>query len=577
MSSFFAKFNKPGTTPITQQKYVVKTVSVPTPSNSSSSAPARRPNPAISTPHSSRKQQGESSRSAPSSKSKLSTTVTASSASAGKASLKRKYDATDSSKSTPTPAVSKRKSSDLLKPPSPESQAPSSRGRTNLSSSRSPRSIRLESSDESSASDDEDERASKRTRPSLSPGAVIDGKRKLVNPLSFRKSDYSSATVSEEGFFIHAEKIANAKIEGYGTSKRVFKKSDQKLMVVGLNYPGISQAERYQLVQHDDPDEFSPVDDILITMENVAKHLLTPTDGGDEIHSETSGGIVYRMRRSLKRGEPAVFMDELKKYNKLIRLRRRNGILRRNIANMATLPFPLVEHILQQAYARTVALEVDRLRDYTPFGNNVYGELLPKFTTKIFKDAGLTSDKVFVDLGSGTGNVVLHAALEIGCESWGCEIMENAAGLGKKQRKEFEARCRMWGLNPGKIVLILGDFLENARIVDVLKRVDVLLVNNYAFSSTLNQRLLDMFLDLKEGTQIISLKSFVPANHVITTRNAENPVNRLRVEEKEYFSNSVSWTDAGGKYYVHTVDGSMLREFMEKEESRRAESEDANS
>lgn len=74
-----------------------------------------------------------------------------------------------------------------------------------------------------------------------------------------------------------------------------------------------------------------------------------------------------------------------------------------------------------------------------------------------------------------------------------------------------------------------------------------------------------MFLDLKEGTKIISLKPFVPTNHVITTRNAGNPVSRLRMEEKEYFSNSVSWTDAGGKYYVQTVDESMLRDFNEKE------------
>ena len=73
-----------------------------------------------------------------------------------------------------------------------------------------------------------------------------------------------------------------------------------------------------------------------------------------------------------------------------------------------------------------------------------------------------------------------------------------------------------------------------------------------------------MFLDLKEGTQIISLKSFVPPNHVITPRNVDSPVNLLRVEEKEYFSGCVSWTNAPGRYYVATVDRSMLRAFLDE-------------
>lgn len=319
-------------------------------------------------------------------------------------------------------------------------------------------------------------------------------------------------------------------------------------------------------------------------MEHVAKHLLTPPQS-DEIFSETSGGIVYSMRRAHKHGDSNKFQEGVEKYNRLLRRCRKDGTFKTNITNMKTLPFFLVEHILAQTYARTVAPKVDTLKEYEAFSSTVYGELLPKFTTKLFKEAGLTRDKVFVDLGSGTGNVVLHAALEIGCESWGCEIMPNAITLANKQQREFEARCRMWGINPGTVRLEKGDFLENRKIADALKRTDVLvmppvfpsnrwrkanspkLVNNYVFDASLNQRLLDMFLDLKEGTKIISLKPFVPANHVITTRNAGNPVSRLRMEEKEYFSNSVSWTDAGGKYYVQTVDESMLRDFNEKEQN----------
>ncbi|RPB15993.1 DOT1-domain-containing protein [Morchella conica CCBAS932] len=546
--SFFAKFNKTGTTPITPQKFTVKTIKVA--SEPKSKPTELLPNRSVSAVRGDGESKRDNGRATPlhhpSSKRLTSS------------SRKRKHFEQSKGPSSSAP--------DLLRPPSPGSLA-SSRNRYRHSSSRSPLSLRLESSDESSSDgDNTDERATKRYK-SVSPAAPTQSRnRNLVNPLSFRS--ISTSTNLENSSFVHADQIASIGNKTWGkNSTRVFKKSDNKLLDIKLQYPGISQSERYQLVQHTDTDEFNPVADILTTMEHVANHLLTDPQA-DEIFSETSGGLVYSLRRALKNGESAKFHEGVEKYNRLVRKYRKDGTFKTRIAEMGALPFSLVEHILAQTYARTVAPQVDTLKEYVAFSSTVYGELLPKFTTKLFKDADLTMDKVFVDLGSGTGNVVLHAALEIGCESWGCEIMPNAIALAQKQQKEFEARCKMWGVNPGKVRLERGDFLENRRIADILKRTDVLLVNNYVFDSSLNQRLLDMFLDLKEGAKVLSLKPFVPANHVITSRTAGNPVSRLRLEEKEYFSNSVSWTHAGGKYYIQTVDESMLRDFYEKEKSQ---------
>jgi len=69
---------------------------------------------------------------------------------------------------------------------------------------------------------------------------------------------------------------------------------------------------------------------------------------------------------------------------------------------------------------------------------------------------------------------------------------------------------------------------------------------------------------LKEGAKIVSLKSFVTLGHVITEHNLGSPSNILRVEEYEFFSNSVSWTDAPGKYYVATVDRSMVKAYIDR-------------
>jgi H3 lysine-79-specific histone-lysine N-methyltransferase len=150
------------------------------------------------------------------------------------------------------------------------------------------------------------------------------------------------------------------------------------------------------------------------------------------------------------------------------------------------------------------------------------------------------------------GNVVIQAALEIGCESWGCEMMENACNLADAQVKEFSARTAMWGLATGKATLERGDFRKNARIHDALKRADVVLVNNQAFTSQLNDDLVRMFLDLKSGCKVVSLKTFVH-DHKSASHNINDVGSTiLDVEVLTYPEGYVSWTNAGGTYCFST-------------------------
>src|SRR6266536_3086771 len=258
------------------------------------------------------------------------------------------------------------------------------------------------------------------------------------------------------------------------------------------------------------------------------------------------------------------FKDAVDVYNSAIDRLIKDGALAANLDSIHHLPFPMVRCILRQIYDRAVSPKVDLLKQYENGTDNVYGELLHPFVSRILGDAGLKSDQVFVDLGSGVGNVVLQAALEFGCESWGCEMMENACKLADAQKDEFAARCRLWGIETGEVHLEKGDFLENQPILAAMKKADVILVNNQAFTPGLNQRLTDLFLDLKNGCKIISLKSFVPHGHQISSRNLGNPVNLLDVVPGEYHSNSVSWTDAGGSYFMATKDESRLKAYEER-------------
>jgi [histone H3]-lysine79 N-trimethyltransferase len=307
-------------------------------------------------------------------------------------------------------------------------------------------------------------------------------------------------------------------------------------------------------------DDFKPLDDIVQVVQMVFQNYIPETEANE--YNESTG-IRRRIKRALVHASESEFREAIAEYNRAVGRLREQGTIAKHLDATYGLSLPLVERILTQIYSRTVSLRVDSLRRYENGTDNVYGELLPRFISTIFKETKLKSGQIFVDLGSGVGNVILQAALEIGCESWGCEVMPNACDLAEMQQEEFKARCQLWGIAPGETHLIRGDFLREERIIQVLRRADVVLINNQAFTPQLNNELINHFLDMKEGCQIVSLKSFVPVGHKIQSRNLNSPINLLAVKQKHYWSDSVSWTDVGGTYFIATKDSSVLKGFVE--------------
>jgi H3 lysine-79-specific histone-lysine N-methyltransferase len=315
-------------------------------------------------------------------------------------------------------------------------------------------------------------------------------------------------------------------------------------------------------VRPKDKDDFRPLKEIVQVIELVSKNYL-PREYTATFNDETTG-ILRKLQRSQNWREADEFRKAVHRYNKVITNLRKDGSITKALDNIHGLELEHVEAILNQVYARTVSLEVDLLKKYENGTDNVYGELLPRFISRILKETKLKSNQIFIDLGSGVGNVVLQAALEFGCESWGCEMMENACKLAALQQKEFKARCRLWGLAAGEVHLEEGDFLTSTPIISVLKKADVVLVNNQAFTPELNDSLKLLFLDLKEGCQVVSLKPFVPEGHKITDRNRGEITNVFKVDKKEYFSGNVSWTDNMGYYYIQTKDSLLVEAFGQK-------------
>lgn len=335
---------------------------------------------------------------------------------------------------------------------------------------------------------------------------------------------------------------------------------DQQAIEIQLQYPSASQKESFELVVPLHNDDFKTLEDIREVMEIITSNYL-PNDRAATLTNDSTG-LLRRIKRAVERRAGSEYMDHIQEWNELLLQYRDDGLISKAMDEWKAIDLKLLERILTQTYSRTVSPRVHELRQYQNGTDNVYGELLPKFVSTILKkDTKMKSDHIFVDLGSGVGNCVLQAALEVGCESWGCEMMENACDLAELQVEEFEARCRLWGLSMGDIHLERGDFLKNDGIRKVLQRADVVLVNNQAFTPSLNEDLTNLFLDLKEGAKVVSLKSFVPAGNKNQVKNSGATYNVLDAVEKRYYSACVSWTDAPGTYYVSTKDSSRVKTF----------------
>ncbi|ORY54593.1 histone methylation protein DOT1-domain-containing protein [Leucosporidium creatinivorum] len=374
-----------------------------------------------------------------------------------------------------------------------------------------------------------------------------------------------------------------------------------EIPTIDLEYPGKDAKERFVLLTPRNEDEYDPIEDVMTTIRMVLDNFLTPAQSlalfahvpaSDSFASFLSAPTsrsatpstptdsgpaampITPLMRSLEKAKAKkdgpTFLSEIERYNSVIRTLREEGKMEENIKAMKGLKQKTWEKVAAQAYDRAVGPEIEELARYEAFSDNVYGELLPKFMGEIFQATGLGPNSVFVDLGSGVGNCVVQAALATGCEAWGFENMAHASSLARRQVVEAEARFRLWGLNSGKMSTVEADFCEHPLVGEVLKRADVILVNNEVFTSSLNERLSLLFLDLPDSTRIVSLKAFA-SSFTLSAHNRHSPLAILRQgPELRYPRNSVSWKSEAGTYFIGKVDRGLLQKFDEREAKRAA-------
>ncbi|KAI3406188.2 DOT1 [Candida oxycetoniae] len=225
-----------------------------------------------------------------------------------------------------------------------------------------------------------------------------------------------------------------------------------------------------------------------------------------------------------------------------------------------------VQQILLRVYARVVSTDSRKLRSYRAFTAEVYGELLPSFTSEVLEKVQLKPNQKFYDLGSGVGNTTFQAALEFGAISGGCELMSHASKLTGLQENLIQKHLAVFGLKPLELKFALNQsFVNNEQVRRDCLDCDVIIVNNYLFEGELNDAVGKLLYGLKPGTKIISLRNFISPRYRATFDTVFDYFSVTKHEMSDLMS--VSWTANKVPYYISTVEETIRPEYLKGEES----------
>ncbi|KAG5876348.1 hypothetical protein JTB14_003670 [Gonioctena quinquepunctata] len=223
----------------------------------------------------------------------------------------------------------------------------------------------------------------------------------------------------------------------------------------------------------------------------------------------------------------------------------------------------LLRHILQQTYNAAVT-DPEKLNQYEPFSPEVYGETSYDLVCQMIDQIDISADDVFIDLGSGVGQVVLQMAAATPCKiCLGIERADVPSRYAESMNRNFRTWMQWYGKKYGEYKLLRGDFLTEEHR-EKINQATIVFVNNFAFGPSVDHQLKERFADLKDGARIVSSKSFCPLNFRITDRNLSDIGTIMHVSEMSPLRGSVSWTGKPVSYYLHIIDRTKLERYFQR-------------
>jgi len=221
--------------------------------------------------------------------------------------------------------------------------------------------------------------------------------------------------------------------------------------------------------------------------------------------------------------------------------------------------------ILENAYDKEISPRVRRIAQANgrKKGNfsDAYGELRPIFLAHLFQLTNLTQAQMFLDLGSGVGNVVIQAALQYGCLSNGCELDQPRHALAgpfrsdvlRRVGRRLATRRRRDWLKATRVKFVNGDIFQNATVQTWIQEADVALCANKKFSAQMNIDLLTRALQMKIGARLVTLEQIMTLSRISDANGAEvDPATMMKEERRRSRPDGASWTNSPIPYFIYT-------------------------
>lgn len=166
----------------------------------------------------------------------------------------------------------------------------------------------------------------------------------------------------------------------------------------------------------------------------------------------------------------------------------------------------------------TAVVDPEKLNKYESFSPEVYGETSFDLICQMIDNIATKPDDVFIDLGSGVGQVVLQMAGSVELKSCvGIEKASIPSQYATEMDKMFRRWMRWFGKRHNDYELIKDDFLADEHR-EKIHSATVVFVNNFAFGPNVNHLLKERFAELADKARIVSSESFCSKNFRITDR-----------------------------------------------------------
>ncbi|KAI6203103.1 Histone-lysine N-methyltransferase, H3 lysine-79 specific [Aphelenchoides besseyi] len=224
----------------------------------------------------------------------------------------------------------------------------------------------------------------------------------------------------------------------------------------------------------------------------------------------------------------------------------------------------LLQRVINLCYNKAVDNEKALNKHYEAFSSQTYGETTFKRMELILDEIKPTSNDVFVDLGSGVGQLVAHVAGGSKVKAaYGIEIASLPANFAARLEEEFRKLMKFYGKTVRPFSLENADFLDEKYRDLITNQATIIFINNFAFQADLEAKIKTYLLqELKDGTKIISTKPYVALNKTVNERHMNDISSIMDVYEMKKCPNPCSWTSADVPYYLHVVNQEKLEKYF---------------